>query len=267
MADPFQNVDGGGSEFVSAVVSALENRASEDLIEPVIQQYLDDLDWTDGSTHIEVGAGSGAIARRMAAQSSASRVIGIDPSEGLINKAKELATDIANLSFEVGDGESLRFENDSVDSIVMHTVLSHVPEPKVLLKEAIRVLKPGGKLVVSDADFIKSSLGNFDGDPLNACAEYFVRNFVTQPFLMSRVRDDAASVGFSILEFRIASRTITNADGGLVWIAMSTNQMVEKGLISENLAKALVDEYKRRRDSETLYAHQPFGTLVAVNPK
>ena len=44
MADPFQNVDGGGSEFVSAVVSALENRASEELIEPVIQQYLDDLD-------------------------------------------------------------------------------------------------------------------------------------------------------------------------------------------------------------------------------
>jgi len=267
MADPFQDVDRGGSEFVSAVVSALENRASEDLIEPVIQQYLDDLDWAEGSTHVEVGTGSGAIARRMAAQSHEVTVIGIDPSEGLINKAKDLATDISNLGFEVGDGESLRFESNTIDSIVMHTVLSHVPEPKVLLKEAIRVLKPGGKLVVSDADFIKSSLGNFDGDPLNACAEYFVRNFVTQPFLMSRVREDAVSVGFSIMEFRVASRTITNANGGLVWIAMSTNQMVEKGLISDELAKALVEEYNRRRDSETLYAHQPFGTLVASKPK
>ena len=263
MADPFQDVDGGGSGFVSAVVTALENRASEDLIEPVIQQYLDDLDWADGSIHIEIGAGSGAIARRMAVKSRTTTVIGIDPFEGLINKAKELATNITNLSFEVGEGESLRFENNTIDSIVMHTVLSHVPEPKALLKEAIRVLKSGGKLVVSDADFMKSSLGNFDGDPLNACAEYFVRNFVTQPFLMSRVREDAAAVGFEILDFRIASRTITNADGGLVWIAMSTNQMVEKGLISDDLAKALVEEYKRRRDSETLYAHQPFGTLVA----
>jgi hypothetical protein len=57
-----------------------------------------------------------------------------------------------------------------------------------------------------------------------------------------------------------------NADGALVWVAMGTNQMVEKGLISDNLAKALIEEYKRRRDSEALYAHQPFGTLVASRP-
>lgn len=266
MTDPFQDVDSFGSDFLQIVTVALENRAVEEQMVPVIEAYLNDLTWNEGGVHLEVGAGTGAITRLMGAKAQNGVVIGIDPSEGLIGKANELSADIGNISFEIGNGSSTRFTDDSIDNIVMHTVLSHVPDPMELLAEAIRVLKPGGRIAVCDADFEKSSLGNFDGDPIKACSEYFIRNFVTQPYLISDIRALASNAGFKVEKFRIDSRAITNTDGGLAWIKMATGQMVQKGQIAEKLAESLAEEYVRRKESGTLYGFQPFGTLVAAKP-
>jgi len=266
MTDPFQDVDAAGDTFVELIVTGLENRAAEDQMILVIEAYLDDIKWPEDGLHVEVGAGTGAVTRRMAARAGNGKAIGIDPSPGLISKAVELARDQHNCHFEVGDGAQLRFKANSVDSIVMHTVLSHVPEPLTLLEEAMRVLKPGGFLVVCDADFEKTTLGNYRGDPLNACAECFVENFVTQPYLTAQIRGLAETTGFEVQHFRVVSRVITNGDGGLLWVAMSGNLMVERGLLGRALADAMVDEYKHRRDSGTLYASQPFSTTIGRKP-
>lgn len=264
MADPFQDVDAVGPEFVAVVVAALEGRAAEKQMIPIVERYLDSLDWESGSLHLEVGAGTGPIARRMAARSKNGKVIAIDPSSSLINSARELAEGIKNIDFEVGSGESLRFESGTIDSVVLHTVLSHVVAPETILNEACRVLKPGGKIVICDADFEKSYLGNFTGDPLNSCARFFVENFVTQPYLISNIRQLVTAAGFRVTNFQIDSRAITDTDGGLGWVRMGAGLMVERGLIDINLATALADEYVRRKELGTLYGHQPFGTLIAT---
>ena len=51
---------------------------------------------------------------------------------------------------------------------------------------------------------------------------------------------------------------------GLIAEAMSANHMVARGIIGEELASSLANEYIRRKDAGTLYGHQPFGTLVAT---
>lgn len=263
MIDPFQDVDSFGSEFLETIVPVLENRATEEQMLPMINSYLDDLNWVEGGTHIEVGAGSGPITRLMAQRAGGANVIGLDLSEGLIQKAKELSNEHSNLSFEVASGDTLRFPDNSIDNVVMHTVLSHVPDPSSLVTEAMRILKPEGRLVVCDADFEKSSLGSFEGDPLNACADYFVRNYVTHRYLISNIREIVTLAGFQIKDFRIHPRIITDTDGGLAWIRMATSMMVNQKLIGAELAEALTTEYARRRDAGTLYGFQPFGTLIA----
>ena len=266
MTDPFQDVDSASPELVELVVAALEARALEDQMVPLVERYLERLDWPDGALHLEVGTGTGAIARRMAERAGGGTVLGVDPSRRLVESARRLAGDADDLRFEVGDGAALDLGDGSVENVVMHTVLSHVPEPETLLREAARVLVPGGRLAVCDADFEKSSLGNFDGDPLDACAEYFVRHFVTRPYLISELRRLVAAAGLAVEHFGVDSRTITDTDGGLAWVRMGTHRMVELGLIDARLAAALADEYVRRKEAGTLYGHQPFGTLVAVKP-
>ncbi|MGQ7847063.1 class I SAM-dependent methyltransferase [Granulosicoccus sp. 3-233] len=266
MADPFQDIDAVDSRFLDVVVAALEARAAEEQMVQIIERYLDSLNWVDGATHVEVGAGTGPIARRMAARAGAACVIAMDPSVNLVKRAATLAEHLDNLECRVGGGEQLAFDTGSIDSIVMHTVLSHVIEPEILLKEACRVLKPGGKIVICDADFEKTSLGNFAGDPLDSCARFFVDNVVTQPYLISNLRQLIVSAGFLLDEFRVDSRAITDTDGGMAWVRMGTALMVERGLIAQALADALADEYLRRKEAGTLYGHQPFGTVIATRP-
>ena len=160
MSDPFQNVDGAGTDFIDAMAAALEKRAAEPVISDMVYGYLDRIDFPTEGLHVEVGAGNGAITRLIAERARSGHVIGTDLSKGLIEIAKKTHSDVDNLAFQEADGTELPFKDASVDNVVMHTVLSHVPDPGALVAEAVRVLKPCGRLVVCDVDFEKTSLGN-----------------------------------------------------------------------------------------------------------
>ena len=230
----------------------------------IVEAYLDDLPWDAVGLAVEVGCGTGPTARRMAARSAHTRVLGIEPSPELLTHARRLAEGIDNLTFETGDGAALPLDDGTVDAIVFHTVLCRVVAPAELLTEALRVLRPGGTLVVCDADFSKASLAGFDFDPLQACADFFVANYVTDRYLVAKLRTLVKGVGFHLKHFRITSRAVTDADGMLVWVRLGGAMMLGHGEIGQQLADALVAEYQRRKEAGTLYGHQPFATLIAT---
>ena len=188
MPDPFQNVSAAGPEFIEVFARQLEVRAAEPAMVAIVEAYLDDLPWDAIGLAVEVGCGTGPTARRMAARSAKTRVLGIEPSPELLTHARRLAEGIDNLTFETGDGAALPLDDGTVDAIVFHTVLCHVVAPAELLTEAMRVLRPGGTLVVCDGDFSKASLAGFDFDPLQACADFFVANYVTDRYVVAKLR-------------------------------------------------------------------------------
>lgn len=264
MTDPFQNVSAAGQDFIDTFARQLEVRAAEPVMVDIVEAYLDDLPWETIDLAVDVGCGTGPVARRMAARSPEARVIGIEPSPDLLAHARRLADGIGNLTFEVADGAALPLDDATVDAVVFHTVLCHVTDPAKLLDEAMRVLKAGGTLVVCDADFSKASLAGTHGDPLQACAESFTEQFVTDRHLVGKLRPLVQRTGFVTRHFRVTSRTVTDADGMLVWVRLGSATMVERGEIGQPLADALVGEYERRKAAGTLYGHQPFATLIAT---
>ena len=122
---------------------------------------------------LEVGCGTGAVTRVLATWPGVAKTIGVDPSPVFVAKARKLAGGLTTLAFQEADGRSLPFADDAFDAVVFHTTLCHVPEPEVMLHEAVRILRPGACLAVFEGDYATGTLATRAGDPLDACAGRF----------------------------------------------------------------------------------------------
>lgn len=266
MSDPFANVDAASPEMIDIIAAALETRAADPSMSPVIDAYLDALDVPDGGHIVDIGAGTGGVTRQIAARFSGATVLGIEPSDALTSTAQDLAQAIPNLSFAVGDGAALDLEDGSADVSILHTVLSHVTDQATLIREAARILRPGGTLVICDADFAKASMSLVPGDPLGSCADAFVNGAVTDPWLTGKLRPLATAAGLTVTHFTILNRVVTQGMGAMVWVRMSCARLIAEGVIGQPLADALEAEYMRRAEAGLLYGFLPFATLIAQKP-
>lgn len=264
MADPFQDVDAAGADFIKAFADSMDARQSDPTMEQIVATYLGALSFGPETLTVEVGAGAGAVSRRIAAKAAPGKVTGFEPSKGFVAEARARAAGLGNLTFEVADGGALPLDDGSADHLIMHTVLTHVPDPMVLIAEARRVLKPGGRLVVCDADFSKATLGNFPGDPLHASAQFFITEFVTDPYVVARLRGMVGDSGFTVDAFDVVSRVIRDNHQMLPWVVETAKVMVARGDIGQGLADALAEEYQRRIAENRLYGYQAFATLIAT---
>ena len=89
------------------------------------------------------------MARALAALPAVASVVGIDPSPFFLERARQLAADLAGegerVEFLEGDARAVPLPDGSVDVVVFYTTLCHVPGPERALAEAHRVLRPGGR--------------------------------------------------------------------------------------------------------------------------
>ena len=124
----------------------------------------------EGDTVLDLGAGGGFDCFLAANKvGKKGKVIGVDMTPEMLDRARENARkgSFKNVDFRLGEIENLPVADDSVDVIISNCVINLSPDKTRVFQEAFRVLKPQGKLMVSDIVLMKE-LPNFIRDSLDA---------------------------------------------------------------------------------------------------
>ena len=147
-------------------IERLELRGKDPTFVAYREAYLELIDLPRAATVLDLGCGTGVVARAIAARDGfTGTVTGIDLSDDFIAAAETFAADDGvsdRVQFAVGDAHQLDFRAASFDTVVAHTLVSHVRDPLAVLAEAARVVRPGGYVAVFDGDYASLTFGCAD---------------------------------------------------------------------------------------------------------
>lgn len=200
----------------------------------MLHAYLSDAALPSGSRVPEIGCGTGAVTRVLAAWPGVAEAIGVDPSPVFVTKARELARGMTTLAFQEAAGRSL----------------------------------PGGCLAVFEGDYATATLATRAGDPLDACAEAFREHFVHDPWLVRRLPALLRAAGVQLQRVRSYGYVEAPEPGFMLhsWVDLGADALVTAGRIGADRAAALKAEARRRVASGESFGHIAYMSLVARKP-
>ncbi|PSQ16920.1 hypothetical protein BRD00_09040 [Halobacteriales archaeon QS_8_69_26] len=191
------------------------------------------LDLRAGDRVLDVGCGRGDDALMLAeAVGPGGEVVGVDNSETMVEQARERAAEVP-AAFAVEDALDLPFADDDFDAARADRVLQHLDAPDEALAELRRVTRPGGRVGVSDPDWVTAIVDTDTGHTDRFLSvEYACPRAPTRGRQLYRLATDGGLVDVDVDTWTLTSTDLAFIEevGGL---AAWTESMVAAGEVTE----------------------------------
>jgi ubiquinone/menaquinone biosynthesis C-methylase UbiE len=263
MPDVYATIAEADDAVQQNLAGVLELRAADPQQRAMLEDYLEDLPLPADARVLEIGCGTGAVARAIAELPAVEEVVGLDPSSIFIERARTEADGVSNLSFVVGDGRQLSVEDASFDAVVCHTSLCHIPEPERVLAEARRVTREGGAIAIFDGDYATTTVATWDNDPLQACADAAIAALVHDRFLVRRLPRLIEVAGWDVVRVRSHGYVETEDPVYMLTIVdRGADALVASGTVGQAAGDALKAEARRRVESHEFFGHIAYASVI-----
>jgi SAM-dependent methyltransferase len=212
-----------------------------------------------GERLVDVGCGPGDVTIELCADvGAAGHVLGLDASTAMLDVARRRAAEAgAKAEFRIGDAQALALPDGGMDACRSERMLQWVPDPEGALAEMVRVVRPGGRLVIADTDWRSLMVDLIEPDVHDAVTEAFraIRGpgYDVGGRLLNRCRD----LGLVNLDITAATQVWTrwdpdadDAPTGFFPLRTVMEQLGDHGMINRVMADRFVVDIEdaARRD-------------------
>lgn len=265
MADPYANLAGADTAMQERIAAAMAARCDDPAQKELRHAYLSEVALPEGAFAVEFGSGTGHVTCDLIEICGAAQALGIEPSPVMVQQAERFHGTRADVQFQVGDAKATGLADASCDLVLMHTLLCHVPNPQDVVKEAARILKPGGQLVICDGDYDTTTTAIAHFDPLEAVVKFMINENVTNLWIMREIAPILTASEFTLGRRRGHGYV---AEGAATYfmtvIDRGADIMATRGVISAATAKALQAEARDRLSRAAFFGFMSYVSLIAT---
>ena len=259
------------AEVLQAIAARLEFRGTDDGYARLSQAYFTRLPLTDAERILALGCGTGIEVRALKRLTEpTTAIIGIDHSAALIETAQRLTADEGvgdNVSYAVGDAHHTPYDDDEFDIVTLHTVISHVDDPHQVLREARRIVRPGGTVAVFDGDYASLTFAYPDHLMAKTIEEKLIQLIVANPRIMRDMPRLVAEAGLELVD---AEGTLyANIGSGRFWLAAAESYgplLARSGLLTQDIADEWRDFQLQSAGDNTFFGASNYYTYMTRRP-
>ena len=269
--DVFRLAPSMDASVLETIAARLEFRATDEGYARMSQAYFARVPLASARRILALGCGTGvevrALKRRMAPDAV---VVGIDHSPTLIDSARRLTAEEGlsdNVTYRAADAHQLPCADGEFDLVTLHTLISHVEDPVQVLREARRVVQPGGTVAVFDGDYASLTFGYPDHELAVVIEEKLRQVLVANPRVMRDMPRLLREVGLELVEAE--GSLYPNIGSGSFWVnaAEAYGSVLAR---SDLLPQAVVDQWRafqsRSAADNTFFGASNYYTYLARRP-
>lgn len=253
------------------IAARLEFRGTDDGYLRLSHAYLPRLPLPGAERILALGCGTGIEVRALRRMTDpGATVVGVDHSPFLLEMARRLTVQeglAGRVTYAVADAHHLPYSDGEFDIVTMHTLISHVDEPIQVLREARRVVRPGGTVAIFDGDYASLTFAYPDHSVATAVEEKLVQLIVANPRIMRDLPRLLSETGFELVTADAA--LYANIGSGSFWAGAAESYgtlLARSGLLPEDMVDSWRAFQARSAADSTFFAASSYYTYLTRRP-